>query len=135
MARPWGRKAAVVGATLLIASLGTMAPTSAVENGGNRDCNAGFTTLKYDGMPTLGDVYTDGTLTVTVTGVDYKADGSMEIYGFSADITGASTFYVIVKGGPTSIRHSNGQTTDLDTRLGPGGRHYGISNVKFCYKV
>jgi hypothetical protein len=86
-------------------------------------------------MPALGDVYTDGKLTVTVTDVNYKADGSKEVYGFSIDITPASTFYVIVKGGPTNIRHNNGQTTDLDTRLGPGGRHYGISNVKFCYKV
>ena len=91
--------------------------------------------MKYDsGKLSVGQVITDGTFTVTITDVDLKADGSGEAYGFAIDASGASVFYVIVKGGPTSIRHVNGQTTDLDTRVGPG-RHYEISNVTFCYKV
>lgn len=137
MARQWARKAAVVGATLLVASLGTTAPASAGAGGGNQECRDGFTTFKpaEDFTPVVGDVYTDGTITVTVTSVQKKADGSDEAYGFSIDVTGATTFYVIVKGGNISSAFPNGQTDDLDTRLSPGGRHYEISNVKFCYKA
>jgi hypothetical protein len=141
MAVPWGRRTAVVGSTLLIAAVGATAPATAAEKGGNKQCGAGFTALKIDRAPVLGEVITDGRLTVTVTDVDRKVEESHELYGFAVEVTGAGTnpkgvmtFYAIVKGGPTAIAHNLGETDDLDTRLAPGGRHYGISNVTFCYK-
>jgi hypothetical protein len=70
-----------------------------------------------------------------VTAVRKKADGSGEVYGIDISQTGASVFYVIIKGGPTASVFPNGQTTGLNTQLSPGGRHYAISNVTFCYKA
>jgi hypothetical protein len=42
---------------------------------------------------------------------------------------------VIVKGGPTALRHPIPQDADhLDTTSKtPSGTHYGVSNIKFCY--
>ncbi len=121
MAGPWTRKAALAGATLLVASLGAAAPAAAVPGGGNKDCEAGFTTLKYDGMPALGDVYTDGTLTVRSPRSSTRPTAACEVYGFAIDATGASTLYVIVKGGPDSIRHTNGKTDEPRHPAEPGG--------------
>jgi hypothetical protein len=126
---------AAAGVTFLAASVAGAAPASAVAGGGNQDCRAGFTTLKIDRAPVEGEVITDGTLTVTITDVDLKTDGSGEAYGFAISSSGASVVYVIVKGGPRSVAYGATRTTDLDTVLSPGGRHYGISNVKFCYKA
>ena len=126
---------AAVGATLLASTVVAAAPASATTMGGNQNCGAGFTTLKIDRAPVEGEVITDGTLTVTITDVDLKIDGSGEAYGFAFSSSGASTVYVIVKGGPHSVSYGPSRTTDLDTVLAPGGAHYGISNVKFCYMV
>lgn len=128
--------ALVAAGTMLAAStvLG-VGPASAASGGGNQDCGAGYITLKIDRQPVLGEVISDGTLSVTITQVDYKVDGSGEAYGFSYTSVGASTVYVIVKGGTQSVAYGSARTTDLDTILGPGGRHYGISNVKFCYQA
>ena len=126
---------AAAGAMLLAGTMAGTAPASAVPLGGNQDCRAGFTTLKIDRAPVEGEVITDGTLTVTITHVDLKIDGSGEAYGFAISSSGASVVYVIVKGGPRSVAYGAIRTTDLDTVLNPGGTHYGISNVKFCYMV
>lgn len=125
---------AAAGATLLASTVVGAAPASAAVNGGNQDCGAGFTTLKIDRAPVEGEVITDGKLTVTITDVDLKIDGSGEAFGFAISTTGASVVYVIVKGGPRSVTYEK-RKIDLDTMLNPGGTHYGISNVKFCYKV
>lgn len=129
------RSAVTAATAALVVSLGIAAPASAVPGGGNQDCGAGYTALKIDRAPVEGEVITDGTLSVTITDVDLKIDGSGEAYGFAISTSGASTVYVIVKGGPHSVSYGPGRTTDLDTILGPGGRHYGISNVTFCYIV
>jgi hypothetical protein len=134
MTRVNARSFAVTGAALLVAGVGVAAPATAATGGGNQACRAGFSTLKIDRAPVLGETITKGTFSVTITDVDLKADGSGEAYGFSFTSSGASKVYVIVKGGPDSNVHPVGETTDLDTSLSPGGRHYGISNVKFCYK-
>ena len=134
MSRVKASALAAAGATLLASTMLGAAPASAAVNGGNQDCRAGFTTLKIDRAPVEGEVITDGTLTVTITDVDLKVDGSGEAFGFAITTSGASAVYVIVKGGPRSVAFGVGRTTDLDTVLSPGGRHYGISNVKFCYK-
>jgi len=126
---------AAAGLTLVASTLAAAGPAAAADMGGNQDCRAGFTTLKIDRAPVEGEVITDGTLTVTITDVDLKVDGSGEAFGFAISTSGASAVYVIVKGGPRSVAFGVGRTTDLDTVLAPGGRHYGISNVKFCYKV
>lgn len=131
----------VAGAALATSGL-AVAPAAAAEGGGNRGCGEGFTALKIDRAPILGEVITDGTYSATVVDLSYKADGSGEVYGFAVednlddpDDSFDPVVYVVVKGGPTSIRHRNGQTEDLDTGLSPGGRHYAISNVTFCYQV
>jgi hypothetical protein len=134
MARFKARSLAATSAALLVAGVGVSAPAMAAKGGGNQECRAGFSTLKIDRAPVLGETITKGQFSVTITDVDLKADGSGEAYGFSFSSTGASKVYVIVKGGPDSNAHPVGKTTDLDTSLSPGGRHYGISNVKFCYK-
>lgn len=126
---------AAAGATLLASTVVAAAPASAETGGGNQTCGAGFTTLKIDRAPVEGEVITDGTLTVTITDVDLKIDGSGEAFGFAISTSGASVVYVIVKGGPHSVSYGPGRTTDLDTILGPSGTHYGISNVQFCYMV
>ena len=91
--------------------------------------------LKVEGQPSVGDTFTSGGVTFTVTDVDYKADDRSEAYGFSVTAGGVSSFYVIVKGGNQSFAHLLNQGTDLDTGLSPGGRHYQISNFTFCYKL
>jgi hypothetical protein len=126
---------AATGAALLATSVVGAAPASAAARGGNVDCRAGFTTLKIDRAPVAGEVITDGTFSVKITSVRLKADGSREVYGFNILPSGASVFYTIVKGGPDSNVSPLGRVTGLDTSLAPGGRHYGVSNVKFCYKV
>ena len=126
---------AAAGATLLASTVVGAAPASAADNGGNQDCRAGFTSLKIDRAPVEGEVITVGKLAVTITDVALKIDGSGEAYGFAISTTGASVVYVIVKGGPRSVAFGTTRTIDLDTVLNPGGTHYGISNVTFCYKV
>jgi hypothetical protein len=126
---------AAAGVTFLAATVAGVAPASAETGGGNQACRDGFTALKIDRAPVAGEVITDGTLTVTITDVDLKIDGSGEAFGFAITSSGASVVYVIVKGGPRSVAFGAGRTTDLDTVLNPGGTHYGISNVTFCYKA
>jgi hypothetical protein len=126
---------AAAGATLLASAVVGAAPASAATNGGNQDCREGFTALKLDRAPVEGEVITDGQLSVTITDVDLKIDGSGEAFGFAITTSGASVVYVIVKGGPRSVAFGTTRTTDLDTVLNPGGTHYGISNVTFCYMV
>lgn len=137
MSRLNARALAAVGATLLATTAVTAvaAPASAETTGANRTCGTGFTALKIDRAPVEGEVISDGTLTVTVTDVDLKVDGSGEAFGFAISTSGASVVYVIVKGGPHTVSYGPTRTTDLDTILGPSGTHYGISNVTFCYQV
>lgn len=132
MTRHTSAALAAAGAALVTAI--ATAPASAETMGGNQSCGAGFSTLKIDRAPVAGEVITDGTLSVTITAVDLKVDGSDEAYGFAYTSSGATTVDVIVKGGPWSVSYGPSRTTDLDTTLAPGGAHYGISNVKFCYK-
>lgn len=124
-------------AATIVAAFGATAPATAAVTGGNLACPAGTTTLKIDRAPRVGETITDGTLTVVVTDVNVKADGSTEVYGFSYTYSGAEVVQTIVKAGPIASRFSvrTSGTTDLNTRLGPGGRHYEISNVKFCYRA
>jgi hypothetical protein len=126
---------AAAGATLLTATVFAAVPATAAKGGGNVDCRGTFLTLKLDRAPVMGETITDGVLTVTITDVDLKADGSGEAYGFAITTEGAAKVYVIIKGGPRSNVSPVGKVADLDTSLAPSGRHYGISNVTFCYKV
>jgi hypothetical protein len=59
--------------------VGATAPATAAEKGGNRQCQAGFTALKIDRAPVLGEVVTGGTLSVTVTDVDRKVEERNEL--------------------------------------------------------
>jgi hypothetical protein len=129
------RMAAAGGALALAATLAASAPAAAAPTsprGGNLACPAGTTAFKIDRAPVEGEVLTDGKLTVTITDVRLKADGSGEAYGFDYSASGATVVVTIVKGGPTASRFR--VTEGLDTKLSPGGRHYGISNVTFCYR-
>jgi hypothetical protein len=103
----------------------------AVPGGGNQSCPDGYVLVKVDRAPILGEVVTDGVLSVTITNVYYKVDDSNEVYGF--DYSSNLPVLTIVKGGPNSNLYSMMRTTHLDTILGPGGRHYGISWFGFCY--
>jgi hypothetical protein len=103
---------------------------TAADRGGNRLCGEGKTALKLDRAPVLGETITDGRLRITITRVKSKVDDSREVYGFDyrANIGSVTT---IVKGGPTAVTYA--RRVNLDTKLSPGGRHYGISNVTWCY--
>ena len=133
-------KMLTTGAALVVAAI-SATPASAAGEGGNVDCKSGFTALKYDGMPTQGQGITDGVYTATVLSVNYKADDRAEAYGFTISDNGFVD-YVIVKAGPVATVYGTAQdeivndtrSDDLNARLGPGGRHYAISNFVICYK-
>ncbi len=78
----------------------------------------------------LGEVISDGTLSVTITGVKTKLDGSGEVYGFDFE-SNIAVWGTIVKGGTRSFLFH--RTSDLDTFIGPSGSHYEISWFGFCY--
>ena len=135
MYRATTKAAAVTGAAILATTAVATASASAATKGGNVACRAGFTTLKIDRAPVEGEVISDGTFTVTITDTRLKADGSGDVYGFDISWPGSpvTKFYTIVKAGPDSNVSPLYRTKGLDTSLAPGGRHYTVSNVKFCY--
>lgn len=119
-----------------LAATAVVAAPSSAQTTGLRACHPSWNAVsfKVDRAPVLGDTFTDGTFTTTVTDVNVKADGSGEVYGFSMSDPGVSWWTTIIKGGPVSTVTPHRDLTDMNTKLSPGGRHYEISNIIFCYR-
>ena len=135
--------AAGFGALLM---MGVMAgPASAAPLDGTRTCaaiDATLSELKLDDAPEVGDVVTDGTLTVTITAVATNPDG--EAIGFKGTASGATVQYVIVKAGQGTKVYTGFvggllQTPSGDFLFTPGQavtgkkHHQEISYIAFCY--
>lgn len=110
------------------------APATAKVGGGSSACPAGTVGYKIDRAPVEGERIQRGALDVTIDDVRYKADDRTEAYGFDYTDNAGSLVTVIVKGGNVVSRFNKNLTTSVSTRLAPGGRHYEISYVKFCYR-
>jgi hypothetical protein len=124
------RLAGVIVVALVVATILAAPMAAAVPGGGNQSCPEGYVMLKVDRPPVEGEVISDGVLSVTITEVKTKLDGSGEVYGFDIE-SNIPVWGVIVKGGPRSFLFH--RMTDLDTFLGPSGSHYGVSWFAFCY--
>jgi hypothetical protein len=94
------------------------------DQGGNLACPSGTTTFKIDGNP-VGGRYSDGTLTVTVTG-----NNGTSFSWTSNQVVNS----VVVKGGPTARLNGGGTSGIAVAPYNPNsGGLYGISHVSFCY--
>jgi hypothetical protein len=127
--------AAGIGAVALTGGMALAVPSATAEvvAPGGDVCPEGTTSLKIDRQPVEGEIITDGTLSVLITDVRFKADGSGEAYGFDYQADGGTVVLTFVKGGQRVSKFNT--TTGLNTVLAPGGRHYQISYVNFCYTV
>ncbi len=129
------------------AAAGAMAVTTAVLSPSagavivdhSSSCPAGEVQLKLDRAPVVGDVISDGTLTIEITGVEYKA-GESEAKGFTFTVLSGDVadIDVYVKGGKNVQFYEDENRTDpfySPTKGGPGSgsKHFGISYVQFCY--
>lgn len=86
--------------------------------------------LAFAGPPHRG-TYTDGTITIRVTNVEWKLDGSA-IYGFDLEqVSGPPITSVIVHGGGRSFEFH--RLHDLDTFVGEDGTHLPLIRWDVCY--
>jgi hypothetical protein len=127
----------------LLATLGLLAafamPTLAASvtptpiNDGNPTCgdfNAAWTELKVE--PPGNGVFTDGTLTVTITNFVNSSSGTPGSFDWSSNI-GVDAVFVKAGNDKHNLYTYNPEATG-DTGLGPqSGTGNGISHVSFCY--
>ena len=118
-----------VGTTAVLST----ASAGAASSGGNEDCAAGQTSIKFDSQDLKNGSITVGGFTVTLSDIR----GGNEVTSFDY-VASAGLVTVIVKGGPTAYRITSPSLTGNDI-LGPpnpsSGKTYGVSNVKFCFKA
>lgn len=139
MEHPLRRIAGAAVATVLVGMVGPLAtpPAGAAQIEGVYRCSdrdPNLVEIKLDRAPVVGDVITDGTVTITITAVTYKADGSGEVVGF--DFESDSPVSLIVKGGKYSkTYYFNAPTTGGTgwTATKANGTHYEVSFAAFCY--
>jgi hypothetical protein len=105
------------------------------------DLDPTYKTLKYDGEPYVGQVISNGDLSITVTAVQ-KKDRGAEVVGFAWTSSDPGPQAVIIKGGTgTKVYPSVNGRTDSEFIMfaptkgpaGSGSKHHGISNIQFCY--
>lgn len=127
----------------LLATLGLLAafamPTLAASvtptpiNDGNPTCggfNAAWTELKVE--PPGNGVFTDGTLTVTITNFVNSSSGTPGSFDWSSNI-GVDAVFVKAGNDKHNLYTYNPESTG-DTGLGPqSGTGNGISHISFCY--
>ncbi len=127
----------------LLATLGLLAafamPTLAASvtptpiNDGNPTCgdfNAAWTQLKVE--PPGNGVFTDGTLTVTITNFANSSSGTPGSFDWSSNI-GVDAVFVKAGNDKHNLYTYNPESTG-DTGLGPqSGTGNGISHLSFCY--
>jgi hypothetical protein len=122
-------------------------------NAGKRTCaeiNPAYSELKHDsGDLSIGQVITDGTLSVTIT--DLKMKDDPEIIGFTGE-SNIPVSHVILKGSNTTLVYSGFPSNGAGGSLivnpfqppakglylytpfkQSNGKHYGLSYVAFCY--
>jgi len=98
---------------------------------GNPTCPEGLTALQADGEGFHNGVYSDDTLTVTIS--NFNADEKS--FDWSSNI---GVDQVIVKGGPNANVYTYAPEETADTGLHTpfnenSGSNYGLSHVLFCY--
>jgi hypothetical protein len=127
----------------LLATLGLVAafamPTLAASvtptpiNDGNPTCgdfNAAWTQLKVE--PPGNGVFTDGTLTVTISNFANSSSGTPGSFDWSSNI-GVDAVFVKAGNDKHNLYTYNPESTG-DTGLGPqSGTGNGISHISFCY--
>ena len=127
----------------LLATLGLLAafamPTLAASvtptpiNDGNPTCgdfNASWTQLKVE--PPGNGVFTDGTLTVTITNFANSSSGTPGSFNWSSNV-GVDAVFVKAGSDKHNLYTYNPESLG-DTGLGPqSGQGNGISHISFCY--
>ena len=134
------RRFAVLGAVLVALLVMAALPAVAAKGGGNLKCSElGLEELLLDDAPSyVGQIVSNGDVTVEITAVGEKLDGSGEIVKFMwTQLDGPTIDSVVVKGGPANYKYSNPYPDYLWAPIkgepGTGSSHHEISNVRWCY--
>jgi hypothetical protein len=134
------RRFAVLGAVLVALLVMAALPAVAAEGGGNLKCSElGLEELLLDDAPSYaGQIVSNSDVTVEITAVGEKLDGSGEIVKFMwTQLDGPTIEWVVVKGGPGNYKYPGSFTGYLWAPIkgepGTGSSHHGISNVRWCY--